>query len=86
MPNIKSAKKRMQLGRRWQVKNRTERSRIRTAVKRVRQAEDLEMAERLLRDATSLLDRAAGRRLFHPNRVARVKAQLQQHVNGLRGD
>jgi ribosomal protein S20 len=31
----------------------------------------------------ALLDRAATRDLFHPNRVARMKGRLQRHVNGL---
>ena len=83
MPNIKSAKKRMELSRRWREANRKERGRLRTAVKAVRQAEDRESAEARLRQAVTLLDRAARRRLFHPNRVARIKGQLQRHVNGL---
>ncbi len=83
MPNIKSAKKRMQLSRKWREDNRTARSRIRTAVKRVRQAEDAETGTAHLRSAVALLDRAARRRLFHPNKVARLKSQLQRHVDSL---
>lgn len=83
MPNIKSAKKRMQLSRAAREKNRGERARIRTAVKKVRSATSADEAEELLRDAVALLDRAATRNLFHQNRVARVKSQLQKHVNGL---
>ncbi len=86
MPNIKSAKKRMELSRKWQASNRAVRSRIRTAIKRVRQAEDTETAEVRLREVTALLDRAAVRRLFHPNKVARTKSQLQNVVNGLKKD
>ena len=67
MPNIKSAKKRMTLSAQAREKNRGERARIRTAIKRVRQAES--------QDAT--------RRLFHPNRVARIKSSLTRHVNAL---
>jgi small subunit ribosomal protein S20 len=81
MPNIKSAKKRMELGRAAQTRNRAVRSRIRTAIKNVRAAEDVETAEARLRTAVALLDRAARRRLYHPNKVARAKAQLQKHVN-----
>jgi small subunit ribosomal protein S20 len=86
MPNIKSSKKRMELDRKWGARNRTERSRLRTVMKRVHQAEDAETAEARLREAVSLLDRAARRRLHHPNKVARLKAQLHRHVNGLKGD
>ena len=84
MPNIKSAKKRMELGRKWQAKNRAVRSRIRTAVKRVRQTEEPEAAEARLREVTALLDRAATRRILHPNKVARAKSQLHKYVNGLK--
>ncbi len=83
MPNIKSAKKRMQLSRAAREKNRGERARIRTAVKNVRQATSADEGEELLRKAVALLDRAATKDLLHGNRVARIKGQLQKHVNGL---
>jgi small subunit ribosomal protein S20 len=83
MPNIKSAKKRMELSRSARLKNRAERSRIRTAIKRVRQAATREEGLARLVEAQGILDRAATRRLFHPNAVARVKGQLQRHVNDL---
>jgi small subunit ribosomal protein S20 len=86
MPNIKSAKKRMELSRVAQDRNRAVRSRIRTAIKQVRAAEDHETAEARLRAAVVLLDRASRRRLYHPNRVARTKSQLQRYVNGLAAD
>jgi small subunit ribosomal protein S20 len=83
MPNIKSAKKRMELSAAARLKNRAERSRIRSAVKRVRAAESAEDANARLVEAVSLLDRAATRRLYHPNRVARIKSGLTRHVNAL---
>ena len=83
MPNIKSAKKRMNLSAQARQKNRAERARIRTAIKRVRQAGSAEEGTSHLTDAVALLDRAATRRLFHPNRVARIKSQLTRHVNTL---
>ena len=83
MPNIKSAKKRMELSREARLKNRSERGRIRTAIKRVRAATTPEDGQARLQEAVAILDRAATRRLFHPTRVARVKSQLAKHVNGL---
>lgn len=85
MPNIKSAQKRMELSRKWGARNRTERARLRTTIKRVRAAEDAETGQARLKEALTLLDRAARRRLYHPNKVARLKGQLQRHVNGLEG-
>ena len=83
MPNIKSQKKRMELNREWGKRNRASRNRLRTAMKRVRNSQDPQEAQGRLQEAHKLLDRAARRRLFHPNRVARYKSQLQKHVNGL---
>ena len=83
MPNIKSAKKRMKLSAAARIKNRSERARIRTAVKSVRAAENAEVGSARLRAVVALLDRAATRHLFHPNRVARIKSGLTRHVNGL---
>ena len=83
MPNIKSAKKRMELSATARSKNRSERTKVRSAIKRVREAQSSEEGQTLLRDAITILDRAATRRLFHPNRVARVKSQLTRHVNSL---
>ncbi|MFQ5537078.1 MAG: 30S ribosomal protein S20 [Gemmatimonadota bacterium] len=85
MPNIKSAKKRMELSRAARVKNRATRARIRTTIKKVRQATSPDEARATLREAFILLDRAATRRIFHPNQVARVKSKLQRHVNKLEG-
>ena len=83
MPNIKSAKKRMELSAAARLKNRAERARIRTAIKQVRAAETAEAGQAKLREAVALLDRAATRRLYHPNRVARIKSGLARHINGL---
>ncbi|MEE2846309.1 MAG: 30S ribosomal protein S20 [Gemmatimonadota bacterium] len=83
MPNIKSAKKRMTLSATARAKNRSDRARIRTAIKKVKQAESAEEGQTLLRAVVAMLDRAATRRLYHPNRAARLKGQLARHVNAL---
>jgi small subunit ribosomal protein S20 len=83
MPNIKSAQKRMELSRRAQVRNRAARSRLRTAIKRVREADDAETAGPLLQQAYTLLDKAASRNLVHRNKAARIKSSLAKHVKGL---
>jgi len=83
MPNIKSAKKRMQLSAQARLRNRSERARLRTAVKRVREATAADDGAERLREAVALLDRAATRRLVHPNRVARIKSGLTKHVQAL---
>ena len=85
MPNIKSSKKRMVLGRQANTVNRKKRSTLRTAMKKVRHAETAEEARASFERAVALLDRAATKRLMHPNKVARLKSQLARHVNSLEG-
>ena len=80
MPNIKSAKKRMELSRAARGKNRVTRSRIRTAIRRVRQAGSHQEADAHRRAAVALIDRAATRRIMHPNKAGRMKSQLDRMV------
>jgi small subunit ribosomal protein S20 len=83
MPNLKSSKRRMVLSRKREARNRAVRSRIRTAIKKVRQTSDVHEAKATLLEALSILDRASRTRLLHPSRVARLKSQLQRKVNAL---
>ena len=83
MPNIKSAKKRMELSRKARERNRAKRSEIRTVVKKVRQAGAADDALARLAEASAILDRAASKRLLHPNKVARLKSQLARYVGSL---
>ncbi len=83
MPNIKSAIKRMNKSREQNARNRAKRSRLRTAIKTVREATDAETAQARLREAQLLLDRAGTSRLLHPNAVARMKSALARRVNSL---
>jgi len=83
MPNIKSARKRMELSNKARERNRARRSELRTVVKKMRQATSAEEAEKRLRQAAALLDRAAGKRLIHPNKAARIKSQLARHLSSL---
>lgn len=57
-------------------RNRAKRSRLRSVLKRVRESETAEAAAESYQTAKSLLDRAASRRLVHPNKAARLKSQL----------
>ena len=49
---------------------------MRTAIKRIREAETTEDKEEAFRRAQSLIDRAGRTRLIHPNKAARLKSQL----------
>lgn len=73
MPNIKSAKKDMRKSRAAAIRNRAQRSALRTALKKAKQADAT--AEDRTR-AVSLLDRSARKGLIHRNAAARQKSTL----------
>ena len=75
MPRIQSAKKRMRQGRSRAAQNRTQRSRLRGALKKVRAAAGAEV-EAAYAEAVKLLDRAGRKHLIHPNAAARQKSRL----------
>ncbi len=83
MPNTKSAEKRVRQERKRAAHNRAQRSRLKTAIKKVTQAESADEAQAALQESAALLDRFASRRLIHPNKAARKKSQLARHVNEL---
>ena len=56
---------------------------MRTAIKKVRQAENKESAREALVRAESVLDRMAGKGVIHDNTAARQKSRLHAHVKGL---
>lgn len=76
MPRIKSAKKRMRQTKTRTARNRAQRSQLRTAVKKVRTSAGTPEAPQALATAEKLLDRAARKRLVHPNTAARQKSRL----------
>ena len=76
MPNVKSAEKRMRTSAVRAERNKARRTRLRNAIRKVRQADSAEAAGAALKDAISLLDRAAAKRLIHPNKAARDKSRL----------
>ena len=73
MPNIQSAKKNMRKARAATVRNRAQRSALRTALKKAK-APTSTPDERLA--AVSPLDRAARKGLIHKNAAARQKSHL----------
>ena len=73
MPNIQSAKKNMRKSRAAAIRNRAQRAALRTAVKKARTvgASELEVKQ-----AVTLLDRAARKGLIHKNAAARRKSRM----------
>jgi small subunit ribosomal protein S20 len=75
VPRIQSAKKRMRQARSRATQNRTQRSRLRGALKKVRAATG-DAIETAYAEAVKLLDRAGRKHLIHPNAAARQKSRL----------
>jgi small subunit ribosomal protein S20 len=86
MANIASAKKRARQSEQRRVHNASLRSRMRTAVKRVRKAiaeGNKEAAQSALRSAASMLDSTAGKGIVHKNMAARNKSRLAAAVKAM---
>ena len=78
MPKLKSAKKHQITSAKAYVRNRAIRSRMRTALKKVRQAPDKASAEIALQAAISIIDRTTNKGIIHKNAAARYKSRLSR--------
>ena len=81
MPNIKSAEKRARTNRVRRDRNRQQRSRLRSAIKRVRNAGSIEEGREALLEVEGLLDRLSRKGIIHHNAAARHKIRLHRHVS-----
>ena len=86
MANIKSQKKRALTNAKANLKNNSEKSRLKTAIKKVTkavEAKDKEAATLAFNECNALLDKAVTSHIKHKNYVARQKARLAKAVNGI---
>ena len=84
MANIKSAKKRILVNRTKMERNKAIKSGVKTAVKKVYaaiDANDKEAAKAALLSATSTIDKATRKGVFHKNTSARKISRLTLAVN-----
>ncbi|GAB2619406.1 30S ribosomal protein S20 [Novilysobacter erysipheiresistens] len=87
MANIKSAKKRAKQAVVRNARNGSQRSMLRTAVKKVLKAlgeNDAAAAENAFKVAQPILDRFSARGLIHRNKAARHKSRLSARINALK--
>jgi len=85
--NIKSAKKRAKQTIVRNARNNSQRSMLRTSVKKVLKAlnaNDAEGAAAAMTAAQPLLDRFAARGLIHKNKAARHKSRLNARIKALK--
>jgi len=87
MANTKSAEKRHRQNVIQRERNRSHRSRLRTAIKRLRSAVssgDASAAEAILPETLSVIDKSAQKGVIHPNAASRYKSRLAKHVAELK--
>ena len=83
MANIKSAKKRVGITAKQNLRNRMVSSAVKTSIKRFDQAltaGDAKAAEAAYIKAVSTVDKAAGKGVLHKNAANRKKAQLAKRA------
>ena len=86
LANIKSAKKRILVTEKRTAKNKSIRSKVKTAIKKVDAAiaaNDKAAAEAALRVAVSELDKATKKGVYHKNTTARKVSRMTIAVNKL---
>lgn len=86
MANHKSAKKRIRQTEKRNAVNRSNRSELRTQIKKLRSAlshSDKAGSTELLNPTVSIIDKAVNKGLIHKNTAARYKSRLTKHVSSL---
>ncbi|WNO59984.1 30S ribosomal protein S20 [Rheinheimera sp. MMS21-TC3] len=86
MANIKSAKKRAIQSEKRRQQNASQRSMMRTFIKKTYAAvitADVTASNEALKKVVPVLDRMAAKGLIHKNKAARHKARLNAHVKAL---
>jgi len=86
MANHKSAEKRIRQTEKRTLVNRSNRSRLRTQIKKLRAAllqNDKEQSTELLNPTISIIDKAVNKGIIHKNTAARYKSRLTKHVGNL---
>jgi small subunit ribosomal protein S20 len=84
MPNTESAKRAMRKAERRRVRNKSQRSALKTMVKKVRTAAagtDATASKDALGVVIKKLDQSAAKHLIHKNKAARLKSRLTKLVN-----
>jgi small subunit ribosomal protein S20 len=86
LANIKSAKKRIRVAEVRTARNKSIRSKVKTAIKKVDAAivaKDKDTAKAALLAATSEIDKATTKGVYHKNNASRKVSRLTKAVNGI---
>ena len=83
MPNIKSAKKRHRQSLERRARNRSAKSHLKTAIKKLRdavEAKKFDEAKVQYSDLCKLLDQTASKKIIHVNKASRAKSRLSLYI------
>ena len=86
MPNIKSAKKRVDVIEKKSAQNKAIKSALKTQIKKFNtavEAGDKETAEKLYPETVSAIDSAASKGILHKNNAANKKAKLAKRLSAI---
>ena len=86
MANIKSAKKRILIGRANEARNKANRTYLKTTLKRFDAAVtegNREQADEAYKAAVQTVDKAVGKGLLHKNNAARKKSSLSKRFSSM---
>ncbi len=86
MANSPQAKKRARQAEKARMKNASQRSMVRTYIKKVVAAandKNLEQAQQSFKEAVPVIDRMADKGIIHKNKAARLKSRLNARVKAL---
>ena len=86
LANIKSAKKRILVTQTKSARNKAIRSEVKTAIKKVEAAvaaKDKAAAQAALANATSVIESACSKGVYHKNNAGRKVSRLTKLVNGV---
>jgi len=84
MAQHKSAEKRARATKQRAAHNARWKSRMRNAIKRVREAKDKQKAQDELKKTVKLLDQLAAKRVIHKNKASNNKSALTLLVNNMK--
>ncbi len=83
MPHHKSCIKRVKTSEKANARNRAYRSRMKTAIKKVRTAQDKETALSEFKTATSLIDKMVNKNIIHRNNASNKKSRMEKYIAGM---
>jgi small subunit ribosomal protein S20 len=86
MASHKSAKKRIRTNAKKREMNKSYESMLKTNYKKVLGTENKEDAEKLYKEAISVIDRGAAKGIIHKNNASRKKAAITKHFNKISSD